>query len=125
MTLTQKQQSEADRDLTNLDLLRAVAVGLVFVGHLMTTMRIRALGDLGHLGVLLFFVHTSLVLMLSMGRLDMSGSRLYISFLVRRIFRIYPLSVLAVLLVVAFHFPSTSWGGVTLPPKNVPLSELF
>ena len=91
-------------------MLRAVAVGLVFVGHLMGTMRVRALGDLGHLGVLLFFVHTSLVLMLSMGLLDMSGSRLYISFLVRRIFRIYPLSVLAVLLVVAFRVPSASWG---------------
>ena len=95
---------ETTRDLANLDLLRSVAVGLVFVGHMMGMMRIRGLGDVGHFGVLLFFVHTSLVLMLSMGRLGLSGGRLYTAFMVRRIFRIYPLSVLTVLLVVAFVF---------------------
>src|ERR1017187_3787820 len=39
-------------DLANLDFLRAVAVGLVLVGHLCATMRIRGAGDLGHFGVL-------------------------------------------------------------------------
>lgn len=72
-------------------------------------MRIRGLGDLGHFGVLLFFVHTSLVLMLSMRRLGLSGSRLYVAFMVRRIFRIYPLSVFIVLLVVALHIPFAPW----------------
>ena len=37
----------ATRDLANLNLLRTVGVGLVFVGHLTATMRVRALGDLG------------------------------------------------------------------------------
>jgi peptidoglycan/LPS O-acetylase OafA/YrhL len=44
-------------------------------------------------------------------RLDLSGSKLYISFLVRRIFRIYPLSILAVIFAIYFHIPSASFGG--------------
>ena len=104
-----KHISKATNDLANLDLLRSVAVGLVFFTHMMEVMRIRGLGDLGRLGVLLFFVHTSLVLMLSMGRLKLSGVRLYTAFMVRRIFRIYPLSVLTVCLVVAFHIPFAPW----------------
>jgi peptidoglycan/LPS O-acetylase OafA/YrhL len=98
-------------DLANLDLLRTVAVGLVFVDHLAAAANIRGLGDLGRLGVLIFFVHTSLVLMLSMDRLGLSGSRLYSSFLVRRVFRIYPLSILAVLAVVLFRIPAVSGAG--------------
>jgi peptidoglycan/LPS O-acetylase OafA/YrhL len=96
-------------DLPNLDLLRSVAVGLVFIGHMMNSMNIRGLGDLAHFGVLIFFVHTALVLMLSMERLGLSGGKLYESFAVRRIFRIYPLSILGVLFVVAFHVPSVPW----------------
>jgi peptidoglycan/LPS O-acetylase OafA/YrhL len=104
-----KQMSEATWDLANLDLLRSVAVALVFFTHIMGAMRIPGLGDLGHFGVLLFFVHTALVLMLSMGRLGLSGGRLYAAFIVRRIFRIYPLSILTVGLVVAFHIPFAPW----------------
>ncbi len=99
------------KDLANLDFLRTVAVGLVFVDHLAETMKIRGLGDIGHLGVLIFFVHTSLVLMLSMGRFRLTGFRLYSVFLIRRIFRIYPLSVLAVLVVAIFRIPAASWAG--------------
>jgi peptidoglycan/LPS O-acetylase OafA/YrhL len=103
--------SKSTNDLANLDLLRSVAVGLVFFTHMMDSMRIRGLGDLGHFGVLLFFVHTALVLMLSLERLGLSGGRLYTAFVVRRIFRIYPLSVLAVLFIVAFRVPSAPWFG--------------
>lgn len=99
------------RDLANLDFLRTVAVSLVFVDHLAASSGIRGLGDIGHLGVLIFFVHTSLVLMLSMGRLGLSGFRLYSAFLIRRVFRIYPLSILAVLTVAAFRIPVASWAG--------------
>lgn len=104
----------------NLDLLRSVAVGLVFFTHTMGAMRIRGLGDLGRFGVLLFFVHTSLVLMLSMERLRLTGGKLYTSFIVRRIFRIYPLSLFTVCLVVVFHIPFAPWfagtmGGPTWP----------
>lgn len=107
--LKSKRNSTETNDLSNLDLLRSVAVLLVFVSHLASSMKIRGLGDVGHFGVLLFFVHTALVLMLSMERLGLTGSRLYTVFVVRRIFRIYPLSVLAVLLAVAFRIPSAPW----------------
>jgi len=117
------QGSEATRDLVNLDLLRAVAVGIVFFGHMMGIMRVRGLGDVGHFGVLLFFVHTSLVLMFSMERLGLSGGRLYTAFMVRRIFRIYPLSVLIVLLVVAFRVPSVPWLGGFVWPGWLELSS--
>lgn len=108
-TLKPRSASEATTDLANLDLLRSVAVGLVFLTHTMAAMRIRGLGDLGRFGVLLFFVHTSLVLMLSMGRMELSGVRLYTVFIVRRIFRIYPLSLFTICLVIAFHIPSVPW----------------
>jgi peptidoglycan/LPS O-acetylase OafA/YrhL len=103
--------ADDSRDLANLDFLRTVAVSLVFVGHLAAAAGIRGLGDTGRLGVLIFFVHTSLVLMLSMGRLGLTGFRLYSAFIVRRVFRIYPLSILAVLAVIAFRIPSASWLG--------------
>jgi N-acetylglucosaminyldiphosphoundecaprenol N-acetyl-beta-D-mannosaminyltransferase len=109
MASTRNPMVEAPSDLPNLDFLRTIAVLLVFVGHLMLTAGVRGLGDVGHLGVLLFFVHTSLVLMLSMERLDLTGGKLYTAFLIRRFFRIYPLSVLAVLSALAFHIPSVSW----------------
>jgi peptidoglycan/LPS O-acetylase OafA/YrhL len=99
------------RDLANLDLLRTVAVTLVFADHLAATANIRGLGDIGRLGVLIFFVHTSLVLMLSMERLGLTGFRLYSAFLVRRVFRIYPLSIFAVLTAVIFRIPAASWIG--------------
>lgn len=113
-------------DLTNLDLLRTVAVLLVFVDHLTAFMQIRGLGDLGHFGVLLFFVHTALVLMLSMERLHLTGSKLFAVFMVRRIFRIYPLSIFAVLLAIAVHVPSAPWlGGYTWPGWKELISSLL
>src|SRR5512146_1173960 len=82
---------DASRELANLDLLRTVAVALVFFSHLFMTLKIRFMGELGHLGVLLFFVHTSFVLMMSMERLGLRGPRLFWVFMIRRAFRIYPL----------------------------------
>ena len=96
-------------ELANLDFLRAVAVGLVFIGHLLATMRIRVWGDFARFGVLLFFVHTALVLMMSIERLGLSGRDLYKTFMLRRFFRIYPLSILSVLMVGCFRIPATSW----------------
>jgi peptidoglycan/LPS O-acetylase OafA/YrhL len=110
------QRCQETRDLPNLDVLRAVAVGLVFAEHMMSMMKIRGLGNLGHFGVLLFFVHTSLVLMLSIERLGLSGQRLFTAFMVRRIFRIYPLSILIILLFVSFGIPSAPWAEIFIWP---------
>ncbi|MBI3150104.1 MAG: acyltransferase, partial [Betaproteobacteria bacterium] len=56
-----------------------------------------SLDVLGHLGVAIFFVHTSLVLMLSLERHGSAAG----PFFVRRFFRIYPLAVVMVLYVAA------------------------
>ncbi len=101
-------------DLSNLDLLRTIAVGLVFARHLLDvahnpTNAIFYPQALGILGVLLFFVHTTLVLMMSMDRHGSLGKGFtwaaFSSFMVRRVFRIYPLSIITVLITFFVLFP--------------------
>jgi peptidoglycan/LPS O-acetylase OafA/YrhL len=93
----------------NLDLMRAVAVLLVAFDHVMGASRFAASYDwwvLGRLGVLLFFVHTSLVLMASLER--GGTARGWVGrFYVRRACRIYPLAIVCVLLVAGLHLPTT------------------
>ena len=101
----------------NLDALRALAVALVLVDHVLSTITFKHPEyvfhpydwGLGRLGVLLFFVHTSLVLNYSMVRLRLRGWPLLRSFFVRRAFRLYPLSVMCVLLVVVLSIPEVPW----------------
>lgn len=96
----------------NLDALRAVAVLLVLADHVLETVG-HQYGrsfhpidwQLGRIGVLLFFVHTSFVLMQSMERLHRNSSTPTVSFAIRRIFRIYPLSIVCVLLVFFLEIP--------------------
>ena len=65
------------------------------------------LNDVGHIGVLFFFVHTALVLMLS---LDRSPSRrTTLNFYVRRLFRIYPLGIVCVLAVLLLKVPQVPY----------------
>jgi peptidoglycan/LPS O-acetylase OafA/YrhL len=101
-------------DSPNLDCLRSLAVLFVVVDHVSITLGIplRGLSSLGYFGVLIFFVHTSLVLMLSMNRTSQSERRLFLPFYVRRAFRIYPLSMVCVLLVVFSGFTLLSRGAV-------------
>jgi peptidoglycan/LPS O-acetylase OafA/YrhL len=98
---------------TNLDLLRSVAVLCVFFNHLLITFgfpwRGNGLGALGRIGVLLFFIHTSLVLMMSLSRLERGEGSLVGRFYIRRAFRIYPLSILTVLLIVLLRIPEHTW----------------
>ena len=61
---------------------------------------------LGLFGVLLSFVHTVLVLMYFMERTCLHGRNLLQDFYIRRIFRIYPLSILAVAAAVVLHLDS-------------------
>ena len=86
--------------------------------------------SLGLFGVLLFFVHTSLVLMRSMERSDLSGGALVKNFYIRRFFRIYPLSVLAVLTALALRLDSDINGiaglsGGAWPGKLSVVSQLL
>ncbi|MGE5110012.1 MAG: acyltransferase family protein [Acidobacteriaceae bacterium] len=93
-----------DKTFRNLDLLRGVAVLCVFVSHIIQYLTNWKSWSLGHGGVLLFFVHTSLVLMYSLER--QGESRLWQRFMLRRIFRIFPLSILAVLTYISLQIPS-------------------
>jgi len=98
----------------NLDILRVIAVALVVQDHLFTFWgNPRYLRDnviplrLGRFGVVLFFVHTALVLMASMERQwKKTGRHHFVSiFVIRRGFRIYPLAAAALLITVAFNIP--------------------
>src|SRR5258708_4164978 len=100
---------------SNLDFLRSVAVLLVLTQHLCRREHIEQIGwiattSLGRFGVLLFFVHTSLVLMRSMERSGISGGSLVKNFYIRRAFRIYPLSLLAVVTALALRLDSDIHG---------------
>ncbi|MGA2004381.1 MAG: acyltransferase [Terriglobales bacterium] len=95
----------------NLDLLRAIAVALVLAQHLSKRLYVDQFAWMptsswGLFGVLLFFVHTCLVLMYSMERSGLTGGPLVKNFAIRRIFRIYPLSILAVVTALALHLDS-------------------
>jgi peptidoglycan/LPS O-acetylase OafA/YrhL len=102
----------------NLDLLRSFAVLLVVGYHLARFFNVRfdrlRVADFGLLGVMLFFVHTTLVLMFSLERQQGQSSAsanahptgLFLPFMTRRFFRIYPLSVLVVICVWLFRIPS-------------------
>ena len=100
----------ANGQSSNLDFLRSFAVLLVLGQHLTR----RIFGDttslptayLGLFGVLLFFVHTSLVLMSSMERSGLQGRTLLRDFYIRRFFRIYPLSILTVAVALSLHLGS-------------------
>ena len=107
--------------MRNLDVLRAIAVMLVLFAHTTKATRLgpTALTDridvnLGRFGVLLFFVHTALVLMMSMQR---SADRPLwpLRFYIQRIFRIYPLSILCVVAVLLLHIPFMPFRAFALP----------
>jgi peptidoglycan/LPS O-acetylase OafA/YrhL len=101
------------KESPNLDLLRSVAVLAVLADHVAATHGIAQkhvfLFALGYWGVLVFFVHTSFVLMMSLERLRLDGWRLYTTFYLRRFFRIYPLSIATVALAIGLHIPHRSW----------------
>jgi peptidoglycan/LPS O-acetylase OafA/YrhL len=93
-----------DFESTNLDLLRSLAVLLVFLGHLVETVWPSTTGPISGLarfGVLIFFVHTALVLMMSLERIGGNAREFYI----RRFFRIYPLAVFASVAVLVLRIP--------------------
>ncbi len=98
----------------NLDFLRAVAVLLVLLAHIAgyTIQTSRASYAMGQLGVMLFFVHTSLVLMQSLERQQLAGAALFRKFYLQRAFRIYPLAI--VMLLGIYFLMDDAWTGVEL-----------
>jgi peptidoglycan/LPS O-acetylase OafA/YrhL len=95
--------------LRNLDVLRAVAVLCVVIAHLfrhvlgIEEVSVATAEEVGRFGVLVFFVHTALVLLMSLDR-QTSVSPI-LAFYIRRMFRIYPLSITVVVMVVLFRVP--------------------
>lgn len=105
--------------MANLDSLRALAVLLVLVDHLMLTLEYAVKWNceslsrfsiyIGQAGVIAFFVHTSLVLMHSLDRLKPADGHIAIRFYVRRAFRIYPLSICCIVAAVTLGLPAKTW----------------
>jgi peptidoglycan/LPS O-acetylase OafA/YrhL len=91
------------RDSANLDFLRSCAVLSVALSHFYSYCGIPKYAVIAHNigvgGVAFFFVHTSLVLFLSMERTR--SPRLAIDFYVKRFFRIYPLCWLCIAVVLS------------------------
>lgn len=122
-------------DRPNLDMLRSLAVLAVIIDHLVPTLEFRLdyhfplakfTEHIGHWGVMAFFVHTCLVLMHSLGRLTSSGrGTVSRDFLVRRAFRIYPLSISCVVLVVVLGLPAVTWGAPAVTTWQEILANLL
>lgn len=99
--------STANAPDRNLDVLRAVAVLSVLVGHVIASQigRTDWLWTLGRCSVLLFFVHTAYVLMASLDRSP--ETRRTTGFYLRRAFRIYPLAIVVIVVVTWAALPSS------------------
>jgi peptidoglycan/LPS O-acetylase OafA/YrhL len=114
--------TRSPQDSANLDFLRACAVLLVFVVHFYDIAngaggKWGLAWHLGQLGVLMFFVHTCLVLMWSLDRSNLKSWRVPTAFYVRRIFRLYPLSIACMLLAYCIDLnwePANLWPNLTL-----------
>ena len=91
---------------SNLDFLRACAVILVVLDHTLLALKIELIGSwqtawIGLVGVYIFFVHTALVLMWSLSRRPHT-----LDFYIRRVFRIYPLALVALWAAIITHAPT-------------------
>jgi peptidoglycan/LPS O-acetylase OafA/YrhL len=121
----------------NLDLLRSMAVLLVLFDHTAKFLGFEQRGSfdinwVGRIGVVFFFVHTSLVLMMSLERSNLEGWPLTLNFWVRRVFRLFPLSCFFVLFTWAVGIPQAHIHphviyGIGITPKvlltNLTLSQ--
>ena len=93
------------RDKVNLDFMRSFAILVVLLDHILLAQKIALVGRwmpawIGVMGVYIFFVHTCLVLMWSLERRPHT-----LDFYIRRIFRIYPLVLIALTATVVFRAP--------------------
>src|SRR5471030_2736602 len=103
-----RRSSTLSAESANLDLVRAVAVLSVFGSHMQSNFqRTESLTSwhFAQMGVIIFFVHTSLVLMLSLERAERRGESLVIDFYIRRLFRLMPLCMFCITLAFLFTSP--------------------
>ncbi|WP_409266937.1 acyltransferase family protein [Massilia sp. BHUDP2] len=112
----------------NLDLLRTMAVMFVVSSHLLLDNFPPLVGwfhlqSLGTLGVMIFFVHTCLVLLQSIERHTVINGAppSALSFLVARAFRIYPMSIVVVVTLAMLERIATG----TQPSLSTFLSNVF
>ena len=108
------------QDNPNLDFLRAWAVLCVLASHVLNYFSF-SIGPIGLWGVDIFFVHTTLVLMFSLKRLQHEFpaplATQYKRFLIRRAFRIFPLATITTLLIfwmgapLVMEGPTFQWSG--------------
>lgn len=117
---------------TNLDFVRAFAVLVVVGAHLGwflgdVHLSFFELSLLGRLGVLIFFVHSGIVNLLSLERhVHKHGEhRLFRAFMTRRCLRIYPLSVFVVAVVYLSHIPVAHISSWSATAGNHPKAELL
>lgn len=102
-------------NLPTLDFMRAFSTVAVVTIHWMgmTGRFPNFLDTLPRVVVLMFFVHTGFVLMLSLDRQHAgSAKKLWRHFMVRRIFRVYPLSTFVIAVILLFGIP-----GRMIPPN--------
>ena len=111
-----------DRRIPSLDGFRAISILMVLYGHLMGTRGFpsatvgvigRWLGDLGHLGVLVFFVISGfLITTLLMVEREKTGTISLAQFYLRRVLRIFPAFyalLLALLVATVLGWMQLSW----------------
>lgn len=108
------------RQFANLDILRSLAVLYVYVCHivLMVDPANRVANGLGRFGVILFFFHTAFVLQGSLSSGEVGTWRWAGAFYVRRAFRIYPLAILVVIIVVVSCCPFAPWDLKWAPSRS-------
>jgi peptidoglycan/LPS O-acetylase OafA/YrhL len=117
---------------TNLDFVRALAVLMVVGAHLAwfhgdVRFGFFQLSLLGRLGVVIFFVHSGIVNMLSIDRHVQKASTrgLFRSYMTRRCFRIYPLSIVVVSIVFLTKIPVAHLCSWSTSVGNHPQAEFL
>jgi peptidoglycan/LPS O-acetylase OafA/YrhL len=116
---------------TNLDFVRALAVLMVVGSHLGwyfgdAHFGFFELAPLGKLGVAIFFVHSGIVNLFSIERhvQKFGERRLFLAFMTRRCFRIYPLAIFLVTSIYLTHIPVSIISNWTATIGNHPKAEL-